>query len=113
MIDVFVDGRQLCAVNRPTERESMLTTNQKAALDRLIAHAKRNTGQAARVANFLLCWWNADEQGKFDVRDIWRLDDAIAADVLVVFSMIATHSNVYPDYLGYEDDFKRIISVHR
>ena len=33
----------------------------KAALDRLIGIAQRDTGQSRKVANFLLAWWNANE----------------------------------------------------
>lgn len=31
------------------------------AVDRLLILAKSDTGQAGRIANFLLAWWNAEE----------------------------------------------------
>ncbi len=34
-----------------------------AGLDRLFAIAKSDTGQSARVANFLLAWWNGTDLG--------------------------------------------------
>ncbi len=78
-----------------------------AAQERLIEHAKRDTGQSQRVAQFLLAWWNASECGGFDLTHLWALDKDIAADIATVFGFIRTH-NVYPDTLGYEDDFKAI-----
>lgn len=85
---------------------------QRAALERLIAIAKRDTGQARRVANFLLAWWNAEECGGFDLTDIWQVDTAIAADFVTVFLLIAGgHS--YPDTLGYGADFERIVKLWR
>ena len=38
-----------------------------AALDRLLAIARSDTGQSRRVANFLLAWWNAGACGGFDL----------------------------------------------
>ncbi len=42
----------------------------RAALNRLLAIAQSDTGQARRVAKFLLAWWNADDCGRFDFRDL-------------------------------------------
>ena len=35
-------------------------------------------GQARRVADFLLAWHNAPENGGWDPTDLWNVDDAIA-----------------------------------
>lgn len=86
--------------------------NEKAALERLIEIAKRDTGQSRRVANFLLAWWNAENCGSFDLTDLWGVDDAIAADMVTVFAFIARGYS-YPDKLGYEDDFKSIVGAWR
>jgi hypothetical protein len=48
---------------------------QRAALERLIRIANRDTGQSRRVASFLLAWWNAEECGGFDLTDLWGIDD--------------------------------------
>jgi hypothetical protein len=40
-----------------------LSERERAALERLIQIAQRDTGQSRKVANFLLAWWNADECG--------------------------------------------------
>ena len=52
-----------------------LTIRERSALERLMAIAQRDTGQSARVANFLLAWWNAAECGGFDLTDAWSLDE--------------------------------------
>ena len=51
-----------------------------AALDRLVTIAQSDTGQSARVANFLLAWWNAGDCGGVDLTDLWNVDRAIADD---------------------------------
>src|SRR5450631_2390707 len=66
-----------------------IAADQKAALERLIQVALGDTGQSRKVANFRLAWWNAEECGGFDLTDLWRVDTAIAADMVTVFSMVA------------------------
>jgi hypothetical protein len=48
------------------------------------ALARQDTGQARRVANFLLAWHNAEENGGWDPVDLWNVDAAIADDMLTV-----------------------------
>lgn len=43
---------------------------EREALERLIAHAKRDTGQSRRVADFLLSWWNCGRCGGFDLTNL-------------------------------------------
>ena len=89
-----------------------LQPKEREALERLIAHAKRDSGQGQRAAGFLLAWWNAAECGGFDLTNLWTLDEGIAADMATVFAFIAKHST-YPDSLGYGDDFKEIVLAWR
>ena len=93
-----------------------IAADQKAALERLIQIALGNTGQSSKVANFLLAWWNAEECGGFDLTDLWRVDTAIAADMVTVFAMVAER-NHYPDTLGYGAGFEKLVaswrSLHR
>ena len=89
-----------------------MNIQQKAALERLIAVAKRDTGQCRRVANFLLSWWNTPVCGAWDVTDIWSLNRAITNDIFVVFGFIA-QGCIYPDALGYYDDFQEILHQWR
>jgi hypothetical protein len=44
------------------------------ALERLLRIALQNTGQARRVAEFLLAWHNAAENGGWDPVDLWNVD---------------------------------------
>jgi hypothetical protein len=85
-----------------------LEQKPKAALERLIAVAHGHTGQSRSVANFLLAWWDASTFGGFDITDAWACDDGIVADIISVFR-IAALCNRYPDSLGYESEFQRIV----
>ena len=85
-----------------------MTTDQKAALERLIAIAQSDTGQARRVADFLLAWWNAGSCGGFDFTDLWGVDHSIADDMVIVFSYVA-RANAYPDTLGFNVEFQSIV----
>ncbi len=85
-----------------------MTTDQKAALERLIAIAQSDTGQARRVADFLLAWWNAAECGGFDLTTLWFVDRLIADDMVIVFSYVA-RANAYPDTLGFNAEFQSIV----
>ena len=40
-----------------------ITAEEVAALERLIAHARQDSGQSRRVADFLLAWWNSGSCG--------------------------------------------------
>jgi hypothetical protein len=85
-----------------------MTTDQRAALDRLIAIAQCDTGQARRVADFLLAWWNAGSCGGFDLTNLWGVDDSIADDMVIVFGYVA-RANAYPDTLGFNAEFQSIV----
>jgi hypothetical protein len=79
------------------------------ALHRLITIAHRDTGQSRRVASFLLAWWNARDNGGFDLTDLWNVDEKIANDMIAVFGLAARMVHSYPDVLGYEDDFRALV----
>ena len=85
---------------------------QRAALERLIAIARSDTGQSRRVAGFLLAWWNAQECGGFDLTDLWGVDRSIAADMLTVFALLIECRD-YPDSLGYRKPFEAIVRLWR
>src|SRR5207249_173142 len=63
------------------------------ALDRLLRVARKDTGQARRVASFLLAWHNAEENGGWDPTDLWNVDAAIADDMA---DRRASHPRVPP-----------------
>ena len=85
-----------------------MTTEQKESLERLIAIAQSDTGQARRVADFLLAWWNAGSCGGFDFTDLWGVDRSIAEDMVIVFGYLA-RANAYPDALGFNVHFQPIV----
>ena len=83
-----------------------------AALDRLVSIVQSNTGRSARVANFLLAWWNAGDCGGFDFTDLGNVDRAIADDILTVTRMIAIRQE-YPTAYGYGPQFERLVADWR
>ena len=85
-----------------------MTPEQKASLERLIAIAQSDTGQARRVADFLLAWWNAGSCGGFDLTNLWGVDDSIADDMVIVFGYVS-RANAYPDTLGFNAEFQSIV----
>ena len=89
-----------------------ISVEQRAALERLLEIAKRDTGQSRRVASFLLAWWNAEECGGFDFTDLWQVDTEIARDMMTVLGIIAT-ARTYPDTLGYGKEFEQLVSLWR
>ena len=89
----------------------LLEEVRREALERLIGHAMRGTGQSRKVASFLLAWWNAEECGGFDLTDLWGVDADIANDMVMVFGMVATRHS-YPDTLGYGKEFERIVASY-
>ena len=90
----------------------LLTRVEQEALARLLTHAQGGTGQSRKVANFLLAWWNSASCGAFDLTTLWGVDEAIAADMAVVFTMIARVAR-YPDALGYSKPFDAVVRAWR
>jgi len=88
------------------------TAEEIAALERLMAHAQRDSGQSRIVADFLLAWWNSGSCGAFGLTALWSLDSAIVADMAIVFGLIG-RVHRYPDSLGYEAEFKAIVRAWR
>src|ERR1700730_2524826 len=83
-----------------------------AALERLLQVARQDTGQARRVANFLLAWHNTEENGGWDPVDVWNVDTAIADDILTVLRLIR-QAHRYPDALGFSEEIKAVWQMWR
>ncbi|MEI9425660.1 hypothetical protein O7A70_31475 [Mesorhizobium sp. Cs1299R1N1] len=84
----------------------------RAAFERLLVVARSDTGQARRVASFILAWWNADSLGGFDIADLFTVDRVIARDMATVFSWLATLSEAeYPS--GHRAEVEAIIELWR
>ncbi len=88
--------------------ERTVNDEETAALERLIQVAQGDTGQSRRVADFFLAWWNAASCGAFDLATLWGVDTGLAKEMATVFGLVAK-VNQYPDSLGYEEPFKRIV----
>ena len=114
-----------CEVRRETPRDfatgrevlklDLSTDNQQAAwlaLERLLRIARQDTGQARRVADFLLAWHNAEENGGWNPVDLWSVDAAIADDMLSVLSLVR-ESHRYPDDLGFRDEIATVWRLWR
>lgn len=84
-----------------------------AALRRLIAIARNDTGQSRRVADFLLAWWNAHDWGRFDFTDVWGCDLEIGQDILTLLVFIFGHYGVYPDEFGVRQEIEDLIDQWR
>jgi len=83
-----------------------------ATIARLIAIALRDTGQSQKVANFLLAWHNASENGGWDPTELWGVDQQIAGDMLKVLHLVRlTHR--YPADLGFEKEIKQVWDLWR
>lgn len=77
------------------------------ALARLFEVAKRDTGQSRRVANFLLAWHNAEENGGWNPVDLWNVDEEIADDMISVLGLIRQNHR-YPDDLGFGEEIQAV-----
>ena len=79
---------------------------------RLMRIARGDTGQCRRVADFLLAWHNAEENGGWDPTDLWNVDAAIAEDMLTALRFLRTE-NRYPGNLGFQKEIDRIWELWR
>lgn len=81
-----------------------------AAVDRLFEIAASDTGQSARVARFLMAWWNGTDLGHFPIADLFGVDTAIANDIATVITWLGRHPGaVYADAFGRRADMERLI----
>lgn len=91
--------QQKHAVNDFTELE---------ALGRLLQIAQRDTGQSRRVADFLLAWYNAEENGGWDPAGLWTVDGEIADDMVTVIGLVRHLHGKYPNDLGFEREITAV-----
>ena len=88
----------------------------KPALNRLIEIARSDTGQSARVTNFLLAWWDGDQWGHFALTDLFAVDREIAADMATVFQFLGQHGGaIYINAFGdqYRDQMADLVARWR
>ena len=82
------------------------------ALHRLLTIACSDTGQASRVANFLLAWWNAQGCGGWALTELWSVDRAIVDDMLSVAAFISRYP-AYPTTYGLGAEFEALVAQWR
>jgi hypothetical protein len=82
-------------------------TEELDALKRLFRIAVTDTGQARRVADFLLSWHNAAENGGWDPTDLWNVDDEIADDILTVLQFLRRRHE-YAEELGFRSEMRAV-----
>ena len=85
-----------------------MTTEQKAALERLIAIAKAIPGRHGESPTF--CWHGGTRASAEDstLRTCGALMRSIAEDMVIVFGYVA-RANAYPDALGFNAEFQSIV----
>ena len=77
------------------------------ALGRLLHIAAGSTGQSRKVADFLVAWHNAEENGGSDPVDLWSVDAGIADDILAVLHLIHAF-HCYPPELGFGPEIAEV-----
>lgn len=83
------------------------------AIGRLIVVANADTGQSARVADFLLAWWNGSNNGHFPILHLCNCDAIIGEDMLIIMAYLAQEPTVYADAWGYRDAMVGLVSQWR
>ena len=91
------------------ERASLIFANDlKPAVARLLTIALRDTHQSRHVADFLLAWHNASENGAWDPTDLWTLDAEIRKDILTCIQSIAVLHGAYPGELDFRQEYQAL-----
>lgn len=84
-----------------------------AAIGRLLEIARSDTGQSSKVADFLLAWWNGDDNGHFPILHLCNVDEVIGEDMLVVMAYLVTQPATYASAWGYEDAMRELWPLWR
>ena len=91
-------------------RNTTVVSEGLAALERLIRIALRDTGQSRCVADFLMAWHHAQENGGWDPTDLWSIDTAIAEDIIAAIKLLRD-VHKYPGDLGFQREIQRIWEI--
>lgn len=91
---------------------AQFTKDGQGALARLVKLAvDGDSGQAARVGNFLLAWWNASRDGGFDFTHLWNVDESVARDMMTVTALF-TLTRSYADSYGYQQEMEKFVGFY-
>lgn len=83
------------------------------AIDRLFTKAMWDTGQARKVAQFLMWWGNEPAHGGFDLAHIRSLDTEISDDMWTLMEYLFASGFKYPIDIGFEDRFVALVRLYR
>lgn len=83
------------------------------AIGRLIDIARSDTGQSGRVADFLLAWWNGDDNGHFPIIHLCNCDAVISEDMVTIMAHLAQEPTIYPDAWGYREAMEALVEQWR
>ena len=105
---VRVTADHLLSFHRAQSR--ITEARAESAVGRLFEIASSDTGQSARIARFLMAWWNGTDLGDFAISDMFGLDTAIADDIATVMTWLGRHPGaVYADKFGRRADMEVLI----
>lgn len=109
----FASLRTELTAARKREAETM-SEPERAAIERLLKIARRDTGQSRRCADFLLAWYNAGSNGGWDPSDLWAVDRAIADDMMTVLGLIHRGPiGKYPNDWGFRKEIEAVWDLWR
>src|SRR3546814_11420790 len=74
------------------------------AIGRLLAIARSDTGQAARVADFLLAWWAGGTNGHFPLLHLSNCDPTIGEAIVIILAYLTQEQAVSPAAWGFGAD---------
>lgn len=60
-------------------------------------------------ADFLLAWWNGDDNGHFPVLHLCNCDAVIPEDMLTIMAHLAQEPTVYADAWGYRAAMEALV----
>ncbi|MYM26235.1 hypothetical protein GTP46_26755 [Duganella sp. FT135W] len=83
------------------------------AVDRLFTKAMWDTGQARKIAKFLMSWGNEPVHGGFDLAHIRDLDTEISRDMWTLTEYLFASGFKYPIDIGFEDRFVALVRLYR
>ncbi|HTX05332.1 MAG TPA: hypothetical protein VMD06_05850 [Steroidobacteraceae bacterium] len=96
-----------------TAGKNKISAEESVALERLLDIATTlKTHQGSRVADVLLAWWNGEMCGHMDLTTFWNLDDSIVRDLCKVLGIVINR-RVYPDSIGYGNEFRHLVRLWR
>jgi hypothetical protein len=96
-----------------TAGKNKISAEESLALERLLDIATTlKTHQGSRVADVLLAWWNGDKCGHMDLTTFWNLDESIVRDLCKVLGIVINR-RVYPDSIGYGNEFRYLVHLWR